>query len=215
MDTSELKHLAELIADLEIEKSVEYAKSLLGAGKSSEEIGEMVLEGLNEVGRRYAAEQYFLADLVVSGIIAKNIYALSDKSTAIKRELTGTVIFGTIKDDIHDIGKDIMVNTLRSKGVSVIDLGVDVPVSEFVFAAKKYRSDIVGVSCVMAGSIGHLQELGECLRNNGLLENCRYIIGGAAADGYLDIADADLITNDLYDGVNYCIETLKKKMGGF
>jgi len=175
------------------------------------------MEGLNEIGKKYENGECYIADLIVSGMIAKNIFASANlhyvKMNAIKP--LGTVLFGTIFDDIHDIGKDLMIDALENRGITVIDLGVDVKVEKFIEAVKQYQPDIIAVSCVMTNSIPYLQQLGNALEEQNLLENRRFLLGGAVVShDYVKIPQIDFMTNNFYEGIRYCEVYLEEKNKG-
>jgi methanogenic corrinoid protein MtbC1 len=122
------------------------------------------------------------------------------------------VLFGTIYDDIHDIGKDLMIDALRNKEIEVVDLGVDVKVETFIDAVKRENPDIIAVSCVMTNSIPYLQELGKTLKKEKLLADRRLILGGAVVtQDYVRIPEIDFMTNNFYEGIRYIDGYLKQK----
>jgi len=83
---------------------------------------------MNEVGARFEKQDYFVSDLIMSGEIFKQVCAILDPLLKSDDSVSaGKVVFGTVKGDIHDIGKDIVVNMLKSAGFEVIDVGVDAP----------------------------------------------------------------------------------------
>lgn len=208
--------LIELIADLKLDEAEELADHLIGQGIEVQNLYDLVMEGLAEIGKKYENGECYIADLIVSGMIAKNIFAaanLEQGSYSSARSL-GTVLFGTIYDDIHDIGKDLMIDALENRGICVIDLGVDVKVSKFMEAVRQHQPDIIAVSCVMTNSIPYLQELGSALEAEKLLENRRFLLGGAVVNqDYIKIPQIDFMTNNFYEGIQYCEVYLKKKKG--
>ena len=157
--------LIELIADLKLNEAEELADQLIKEGIAVQELYDLVMEGLAEIGKKYENGECYIADLIVSGMIAKNIFAAANlkQGTGPADKSLGTVLFGTIFDDIHDIGKDLMIDALENRSIHVIDLGVDVRVSKFVEAVKRHQPDIIAVSCVMTNSIPYLQELDKAL----------------------------------------------------
>ncbi|MDK2940930.1 B12-binding domain-containing protein [Acetobacterium carbinolicum] len=208
--------LIELIADLKLDEAEELADNLIGQGIDVQDLYDLVMEGLAKIGKKYESGECYIADLIVSGMIAKNIFAaanLEQGSRSAEKPL-GTVLFGTIFDDIHDIGKDLMIDALENRGICVIDLGVDVKVSKFVEAVRLHQPDIIAVSCVMTNSIPYLQELGNTLETENLLKNCRFLLGGAVVNqDYIKIPQIDFMTNNFYEGIQYCEVYLKKKKG--
>ena len=211
------ENLIKLIVDLKLDEAEAFADELIHQGIEAQELYDIVMEGLNEIGKKYENGECYIADLIVSGMIAKNIFASANlhygKRNAIKP--LGTVLFGTIFDDIHDIGKDLMIDALENRGITVIDLGVDVKVEKFIEAVKQYQPDIIAVSCVMTNSIPYLQQLGNALEEQNLLENRRFLLGGAVVShDYVKIPQIDFMTNNFYEGIRYCEVYLEEKNKG-
>ncbi|AFA48610.1 cobalamin B12-binding domain-containing protein [Acetobacterium woodii] len=209
--------LVELIADLKLEEAEIFADELIRQGIKAQDLYDIVMEGLSVIGKKYENSECYIADLIVSGMIAKNIFAEAnlhqDNKSWIKS--TGKILFGTIYDDIHDIGKDLMIDALENKGIQVIDLGVDVKVEKFIKAVKEHNPDIIAVSCVMTNSIPYLQELGSTLEKENLLENRRFLLGGAVVNhDYIKIPQIDFMTNNFYEGIRYCEVYLEEKAKG-
>ncbi len=200
--------LSLLMASLNEDGAFSCAKRLIKEGVSTNEIAGQLIKGLDIVGEMYSNKEYFLADLVLSGIIAKQIFAMLQSLESGEIPTNGVVILGTIQEDIHDIGKDLIVNALRTMGMKVIDLGVDVKPEEFIFAAKQYQADIVAVSCVMSSSVNYLNKLGNLLHEEGLLQHCHYIIGGAVVNQYLSVDYSDFMCCDMMEGIQCCIKAL-------
>lgn len=208
------EQLIELIADLKLNEAEVMAEELIKSGIEAQVLYDLVMEGLAKIGRKYENGECYIADLIVSGMIAKSIFAHAnfDQDENTGKNPIGTVLFGTIYDDIHDIGKDLMVDALRNKGIRVIDLGVDVKVEKFVEAVKVHQPDIIAVSCVMTNSIPYLQDLGIALEKEDLLKNRRLLLGGAVVNqDYIKIPQIDFMTNNFYEGIQYCEIYLKGK----
>ncbi|MDI3536636.1 MAG: hypothetical protein PWP16_485 [Eubacteriaceae bacterium] len=206
--------LIELIADLKLEEAEALADDLIKEGIKTRDLYEQVMTGLAEIGKKYEDGECFIADLIVSGMIAKNIFAAANLDQAEKVGVShlGKVLFGTIYDDIHDIGKDLMIDALRNKEIEVVDLGVDVKVETFIDAVKRENPDIIAVSCVMTNSIPYLQELGKTLKKEKLLADRRLILGGAVVtQDYVRIPEIDFMTNNFYEGIRYIDGYLKQK----
>lgn len=209
--------LIELIADLKLNEAEEWADELIQQGIEAQELYDIVMEGLNEIGKKYENGECYIADLIVSGMIAKNIFASANlhQSGGNRIKPLGIVLFGTIFDDIHDIGKDLMIDALENRGIAVIDLGVDVKVEKFIDAVKQHQPDIIAVSCVMTNSIPYLQQLGNDLEKENLLENRRFLLGGAVVNhDYVKIPQIDFMTNNFYEGIRYCEVYLEEKNKG-
>ncbi|MBK5243987.1 MAG: cobalamin-dependent protein [Eubacteriaceae bacterium] len=209
--------LKEFIVDLKLDEAEACADQLIRNGIDSQSLYDVVMDGLAEIGNKYENGECFIADLIVSGMMAKNIFEAANisKDSQKPSEPLGTVIIGTIYDDIHDIGKDLMVDALENKGIKVIDLGVDVKVEKFIEAVKQHNPDIIAVSCVMINSIGFIEELGIALEKEKLLKNRRFLLGGAVVNNeYVRIPQIDFMTNNFYEGIKYCEVYLRKKIEG-
>ena len=122
--------IIELVEQLDEEKVIKAAGEALNAGIDPLTLLQLVNEGMNRVGSLYESKDYFIADLIMAGIIFKEILKL-DKMAAhfnsTSNRNRGKVVLGTVEGDIHDIGKDIFRGMLEANGFEVIDLGVDVP----------------------------------------------------------------------------------------
>ena len=112
------------------QEALELAKKMLGAGEDSLKILELCRKALEIVGERFEAEEYFLPELIMAGEMLKKISQIAKpfmkQESNQKTEVIGKVVIGSVKGDIHDIGKDIVVFMLEINGFEVHDLGVDV-----------------------------------------------------------------------------------------
>ena len=163
---------------------------------------EAITPAMDEVGRRMAAGEYFLPEVIVC---AK---AASEASEILKPLITddrrmrpaGTVVLGTVEGDLHSIGKNLVAMLMEGTGFRVIDLGVNVPVKGFVSAVKEYRPDIVGMSALLTTTMLKMRDIIEALQEAGLRHSVRIMVGGApltqqfadsiGADGYFPDAPA-------------------------
>ncbi|MBM4035689.1 MAG: hypothetical protein FJ291_28450 [Planctomycetes bacterium] len=142
--------------------------------------------GLGEVGERFNKGEYFISELMYAGEIMKDVSAqltpLLKKGPKPKAKAGAKhIVMGTVRGDIHDIGKDIVVLMLRGAGYEVTDLGVDVKPQQFVDAVKRSGAFMVGMSVFLTTCCKALQETAEALKAAGLREKVKVIIGGAAA----------------------------------
>jgi len=140
--------------------------------------------GLDEVGKRFEKGEYFISELMYAGEIMKDIMAdleplLKDAPPAKGR--AGTVVLGTVRGDVHDIGKDVVALMLRGSGFGVVDLGVDVSPEAFVEAAKEHDAFAVGMSVFLTTCCKALSDTVDALKAAGLREQVTVLIGGAAA----------------------------------
>lgn len=206
--------LKDYIANLDVQNAKSKTEALIRQGITQGELYDQVMEGLHIVGEKYAKQECYLADLIVSGMIAKDIFAAArtcDNHTP-EFSVQGKVLIGTIYEDIHDLGKDLLIDALKNYGVQVVNLGVDVPVSDFVKHTQIEKPDIIAVSCVMANSIPHIEKLAQTLYDQKLLDHAKLILGGAVAhDCHIHIPYIDFMSDDLFRGLQYCQNYLAEK----
>ncbi|RLG75868.1 MAG: cobalamin-binding protein [Thermoprotei archaeon] len=167
------------------------------------------------VGEKFEEGEFFLAELIVSGQLFKEIM-----SEIIEPKLgvgeagrrLGTVVIGTVKGDLHDIGKNIVATMLRIAGFEVIDLGVDVPTEKFVEAVEKYRPDILGMSALLTTVIDEIKHVIDALKSKGLRDKVKIVVGGAAVtESFAKEVGADGYGKDAVEAVRVCKKLLGLK----
>lgn len=209
-------NLVKYVSQLDVAGTKREVDYLLSKDTKPEEIQRQMFLGLVEVGKKYELGEYFIGDLIVAGMLMKEILSLEkmkDNSDAQDHKPQGKVLMGTVSDDIHDIGKDIFKQLLVSNGFEVIDLGVDVSLSRFIEAIKKHKPDIVGLSCILTTAINHIFDTIKGIEDAGLRNDVKIIVGGAVVNKkYFTIDCADAFTNDAYEGLTICREMLKSKV---
>src|SRR5512138_3805791 len=124
------------MADLDEGKVQELVQTGLTAGTAPNQLLDECRAGMTLIGKRFETGEYFLSDLIMAGEIFKAAAATLTARGGASGPSKGVVVLGTVKGDIHDIGKDIVVTMLRGAGYQVEDLGVDVPVAQFVECVK-------------------------------------------------------------------------------
>ena len=207
------KSLAALIGELQIDAATEKARQMLSSRRPVEEIYDEVMAGLALVGGKYNEGTCFIADLIVSGSLAQDIFALiKEEQLFTGKHIGGTMVIGTISGDIHDIGKDLICTGLRFAGVNIIDLGVDVSVERFVEAVKNHHPDLLGISTVIDSSFANIKKLIAALTAAELREGLEIVVGGSIADArYIHLDGVSFLTNHYEDGIQYCLSVLEKK----
>lgn len=163
-----------------VEAAVEKA---LNEGITSGEIIEKGLaEGMSEVGNLFESGKLFLPQLVLAtDAMEAGIVMLEDKLSAGEGGKLGVIVSGTVEGDVHDIGKIIVSSMLRISGFEVHDLGRDVPVQDFVDAVKRTNADMLCLSALTTITLSRQKEVIELLREQGLRDNVKVMIGGATA----------------------------------
>jgi len=176
-----------------------------------EAIEKGLSRGMDIIGERFSNMEVFLKELLMAAqTFDAAMEVLEPEIAAQKRKVTtrGTIVMGTVKGDVHSIGKDIVVTMLRTGGFEVHDLGVDVSPLSFVEAAQKNGADIIALSSLMTTTMLGQREVIEVLKEMGLRDQYRVIVGGGpvnqewadqiGADGYGGTAtDAVVLARDL------------------
>jgi len=179
-DTAKIKRA---LADLDEDLALRLAKEALDAGVPALDILKACQEGMLEVGSRFECQEYFVSDLMMSGEIFKQIGSLLEPGLKTgAAPCSGKVVFGTVKGDIHDIGKDIVVNMLKSSNLEVIDLGVDVAPERFVSALRQSGATILGMSGLLTLAFDSMKATIAALSAAGMRGEIKVMIGGGPVD---------------------------------
>jgi 5-methyltetrahydrofolate--homocysteine methyltransferase len=196
-----LAKLAQAVIDGEPEDAEDLARQALEAGLDPLRcINEGLTPGIDRVGELFATGEYFLPDLIIGGDAMKVALAVLEPALAgdQERKVLGRVVLGTVEGDLHEIGKTLVGTMLTANGFEVTDIGIDQPAAEFVTAVKETGATLVGASALLTTTMLHQQEVIEALREAGLREQVKVMIGGApvtenwaekiGADGYAEDA---------------------------
>lgn len=203
------EELFNLIVDMEEDDALKIAKEFLDGGGNAKELLDVCRDAMAVIGDKFEKGEYFLSELLLggeifSGIMAFALPALKDSDT----QKLGKMVLGTVKDDIHDIGKDIFKAFIEAAGFEVIDIGVDVPEEKFVEAVKEHEPDIVGMSCLITTGITSMKKTVELLKASDLKE-FKIIIGGGRVDEEVkQFSGADAWADDAAKGVRLCKELM-------
>ncbi len=157
-------------------------RGLSGGLNPLDAINRGFVVGLNAVGAQFEEGDMFLPDLVLAGEAMKAATAILEpeiRKSGKSRETLGKVVLGTVKGDIHEIGKTLVGTMLSANGFEVFDLGVDVPIEAFALRAKEFDADIVGVSALLTTTMTGQKGIIESLERHGLRPRVKIIIGGA------------------------------------
>lgn len=200
------KELIEAIARLDDEKVQALAQKMIKEGLSSQEIQSCLNKGLKKVGEQFECGEYFIADLMFSGMLYRSVLdILPPVSSDIKISQKARIIIGVVERDIHDIGKDIVVGLLRANGFDVTDLGTDVSPQKFVDAIIKYKPQIVLMSGIMHFAQDSMKRTVDAIKKAGLRNQVYILLGGGCVDStILERIDADAIAVEPIDTVNSC-----------
>ena len=195
--------IAPLIVDLEEDKTIAAVKSALEEGVEPLALVEELREGMSEVGRRFEEKEYYLSELIMSAEIFKEAIALIEPHMCGAEEASkGTVVIGTVKGDIHDIGKNIVASLLRCDGFEVHDLGVDVPPDAFVSKLKETGAPVLALSGLLTMAFDTMKETVEAVSGAALRDKVKIIIGGGPVnEAVVEFTGADAYGKDAAEAV--------------
>ena len=202
MSADLFESMKQSVIDGDEERSAELAQQALAQGIDPlVAINTGFVLGINYVGEQFGAGEMFLPDLMLAAEAMKAAVAVLEPEMTrrgTQREVLGRVVLGTVKGDIHEIGKNLVATMLSASGFEVHDLGVDVPFQKFAEKAREVRADIVGVSALLTTTMSGQKNVIEALDDMGLRPQVKVIVGGApvthswaqeiGADGYSEDA---------------------------
>ena len=209
-EKADLKKILEVLLDFKGKKIIEFCQERLNKNIDPYEIFNELSLGLEEIGRGYEDkkfQRYFTSDLIVSGKNMKTaIEILKPYIKKVKNaKIKGKVVVGTVKGDVHDIGKNIFAITLESNGFEVIDLGVDVDKKVFVEKVKETNADILGMSALLTTTVPYMEEVVEELKREDLNSKVKVIIGGRATTEEFAKKIGVAYGKDSIDGLRKCL----------
>jgi len=202
-----LEKIKDAIVNLDIEGMQKACKEAIHVGMPAyKAIIDAMAKGMETVGQKYENSEYFLAELIMAGETMKEgMRLLEPYLDCCKVETIGKVVIGTVRGDLHDIGKNVVVMLLSAAGFDVTDLGVDVQPEKFVEAVKKSNPDIVGMSALLTVTMTEMENVIKALKEAKLRDKLKIIIGGAPiTQEYAEKIGADAAARHAVEGVAIC-----------
>lgn len=176
-----------------------------------------MMPGMTEIGDKFSEGEVYLPELLMAAEAfqeAMKIVKPRLEASGATMKKQGTIVIGTVQTDIHEIGKNILINLLTPAGFEVHDLGVNVSASKFIAKAEEMGADIIAASAIMSTTIPFQKDIVEALDSKGLRDKYLVIVGGGVvtqawadtigADGYADLAS---------DGVKLATKLMEEKKG--
>ncbi|MGD9975840.1 MAG: B12-binding domain-containing protein, partial [Desulfatirhabdiaceae bacterium] len=174
-----IKDIFEAVVNLDDKKIVSLVQAELDAGTSVTTIlKEGLISPMDEVGIRFSNGDMFLPEMLKAAVIMKKgLEVIRPHLTDSEMPSSGKVVLGTVKGDLHDIGKNLVAMMMEGAGFKVVDLGVDIPGEAFVKAAKEHQADIIGLSALLTTTMPAMQEAVSLLRESKV--TAKILVGGA------------------------------------
>lgn len=198
--------LTDAIARLDDEKVQYFADEMIKEGCSSQDIQLCLNQGLKKVKEQFQRGEYFIADLIYSGMLCHlALSLLTDRRKLPPGQKKGRVLIGVVEKDIHNIGKDIVAGLLSADGFDVIDLGSNVTPQQFVDAIRTHRPELVLLSGMMHFARESMKETVDAITDAGLRDQIYILLGGGCIDtGILSHVSADAAAIEPIDTLNLC-----------
>jgi methanogenic corrinoid protein MtbC1 len=206
----EERQLVEWMADMNEDDALALSKRmLLEEGKDPVRVLELCRQAMDIVGKRFEAGDYFLPELVLAGEMLENIGAIAkplikNKPGEEARKL-GKVLIGTVHGDLHDIGKNIVSFMLDINGFEVKDIGIDVPIPNFLTAIDEFKPDVIGLSGFLTLAFDSMKETIDAINGVGRRDGVKIMIGGGQIDETVRAyTGADAFGINAVEAVNLC-----------
>lgn len=202
MSDEMLKKIGDSLIEGDPDAVVELTREAIAAGlEPLTIINQGLMPGMNVVGDKFQTGEYFLPHLIIAASGMQNAMELLEPELHARKqtvETLGTVVIGTVKGDIHEIGKSLVATMMSASGFEVHDLGVDVETETFVAKVKETDAQILGLSALLTTTMTMQREVIDALKEAGIRNRVKVILGGApvsqewtdtiGADGYAEDA---------------------------
>ena len=177
----DFEKIRDYMADLEEDSLLEAMNELMADGGSQvQQAVAAMQDGMQEVGSRFESGEYFVADLIYAGeIMTGAMEVIKPALAGDSGEKAGRMILCTVKDDLHDIGKNIVRAMLEAAGFEVLDLGIDTPAEKIVETAKQEGIRIIALSGVLTLALDSMKGVVEAFKAAGMRDEVKIVIGGA------------------------------------
>lgn len=190
-----LEELRQAVIDGQVGTARQLTEAALSEGLQPKVIfSEALSPAMGEVGKRMQAGEYFIPEVLVSAKAMKGAAEVLRPLIARGGESgsRGRVVMGTVKGDLHDIGKNLVIMMLEGAGFEVTDLGTDVPASKFVQSVRDVRPQVVGMSAMLTTTMLEMAKVVQALREEGLRAQVKVMVGGAPLNqGFAEEIGAD------------------------
>ena len=201
--------LAEAMGDLDEDVMVETLEQVMAeGGADAQKAMEACQKGMDTVGSLFEEGEYFVGDLIYAGeLMTKAVEILKDAliSDGGEETVKARMILCTVKDDLHDIGKNIVRSMLEAAGFEVLDLGIDVAPEKIVETAKAEGINIIGMSGVLTLAIDSMKDTIDAFKAAGMRDDVKIVIGGAPVNAEVcEQTGADAWASSPQTTIDYC-----------
>ncbi|HOM66662.1 MAG TPA: corrinoid protein [Brevefilum fermentans] len=189
----ELKELYTAILEGQRDEAKEYVEAALRAGVPAGEVLDVMVNAMGEVGELFEEGEYFVPEMLIAARAMKTgMEILKPELVGADIQPIGKIVAGTVKGDLHDIGKNLVCMMLEGAGFQVVDLGTDVSPEAFIAAVQEHQPDFVAMSALLTTTMPNMETTITALNAAGLRGAVRVLIGGApVTQSYADKIGAD------------------------
>ena len=180
------------------------AKSILEDG---------LMAGMNIIGGKFKRNEVYVPEVLIAArAMNAGLEPLKPHLVSAGVKSKGTVVIGTVKGDLHDIGKNLVRMMMEGKGLKVVDLGVDVSSDKFVAAAKEHKADIVCCSALLTTTMTEMKNVVESIKSSGIRDKLVIMVGGAPiTDSFCKSIGADIYSADAASAADAAVLACEKK----
>ena len=196
----------------DVRKARRIAEQVINRGLSVNLALQKLIEAMEIVDKRYERKEYFIVDVAAAASAMREAFRVLEPHLQVEPAgIKGKIVIGSLKGNPHGIGKDIVAATLRAAGFHVVNLGVNVPPEKFVESALKEDAEVIAVSVTLGETVQYLGDLVNILREKGLKDKIKVIIGGrAVSEETCKEYGLDAYAKDAWD----CVKKVKALLGG-
>jgi 5-methyltetrahydrofolate--homocysteine methyltransferase len=209
-----LSELSQCVISGELDQVKNQVQALISSGTDPVSIiNDGLIAGMNVVGARFKAGDMYVPEVLMSAkSMGSGMELVKPLIAATDMKSQGKVIIGTVKGDLHDIGKNLVAMMMQSSGLEVIDVGIDVLPEKFVEAIKEHHPDVLGMSALLTTTMPAMKDTIELIMEEGLREKVKIIVGGApVSQEFADYAGADAYAPDAAVATDQCKEFIAAK----
>lgn len=201
----DLKQIADNLIEGKAPEVKELVQKAIDEGEDVEKVlNEGLVAGMNVVGAKFKANEFYVPEVLIAARAMKAGMKILRPILAEKNiKGVGTVVLGTVRGDLHDIGKNLVAMMLEGAGFEIIDLGVDVSPEKFIETAKEKKADLVGLSALLTTTMPSMKDVVKAVGDSGLKDKVKVMIGGAPlTQSYADEIGADGYAPDAASAVD-------------
>ncbi|MEI6385441.1 MAG: corrinoid protein [Spirochaetota bacterium] len=173
---------------------------------------EGLMAGMNIIGGKFKRNEVYVPEVLIAArAMNAGLVPLKPLLVSAGVKATGIVVLGTVKGDLHDIGKNLVKMMMEGKGLEVHDIGVDATSDKFVAAAKEFNADVVACSALLTTTMNEMKSVVEALRNAGIRDKVTIMVGGApVTDTFCKSIGADLYSPDAASAAEAAVAACQK-----